>query len=197
MYSVPFIGSDILKLFYGADVKLPIELINTKEVWSILVLGGGFGRGLGITITAYIRDEILLSEPQPQLLGKGNEHLNSAMNQGGPSNPGQANQGGQANPGQANQGGPSNPGQANPGQVSENYTDRSEDEMVQSDDGYGSDSDRSFFEEGADAMDDYPAEELPEDFLRQYIHDTGDIVRHPEKAGIDGDRPGNAELRQH
>jgi hypothetical protein len=81
-----------------------------------------------------------------------------------------------------------------------NETDRSEDEMdldpSDDGDGYESNSDRSFFEEGVDAMEHHPAQDLPDDILRKYKHDLGDIVRHPWKAGIDGDRSGNAELRQ-
>jgi len=81
-----------------------------------------------------------------------------------------------------------------------NETDQSEDEMdldpSDDGDGYESNSDRSFFEEGVDAMEHHPAQDLPDDILRKYKHDLGDIVRHPWKAGIDGDRSGNAELRQ-
>jgi hypothetical protein len=50
--------------------------------------------------------------------------------------------------------------------------------------GYETDSNRSFFEEGADAMSDYPATNLPDDHLRRFITDTKDIVRNPNTAGI-------------
>jgi len=61
-------------------------------------------------------------------------------------------------------------------------------------DGYETDSNRSFFEEGADSMADYPARDIPEDHLRRYIKDTGDINRHPEKAGIE--REEDQEFRE-
>ena len=66
-----------------------------------------------------------------------------------------------------------------------------------SDDGYRSDSNRSYFEEGADAMVNYPVADLPEDQLRRYIEDTDDIQRNPHLAGLDDDSdPSNAVLRQ-
>jgi hypothetical protein len=63
-------------------------------------------------------------------------------------------------------------------------------------DGYETDSDRSRFEEGADTMADYSPRDLPDDHLRRYIRDTGDIKRNPEKAGIEGDNSDDEELRQ-
>ena len=72
------------------------------------------------------------------------------------------------------------------------------------DDGYATDSDRSLLEEGTEAMAHYPAEDLPDDQLRRYIHDTSDIVRNPWKAGIWSDEESeidfwdqrNRELRE-
>jgi hypothetical protein len=69
---------------------------------------------LGKTLAAEISDRILLSKPQPQSLGMGNELPSTlAMNQGGSSNPGQAN-------------GPSNPSPSNPGQSDEDEQSGSE-----------------------------------------------------------------------
>jgi hypothetical protein len=63
--------------------------------------------------------------------------------------------------------------------------------------GYETDSNRSFYEEGADAMVSHPAGEIPEDHLRRYIKDTAEIMRYPEEAGIKGDEdPSNAGMRQ-
>ena len=45
--------------------------------------------------------------------------------------------------------------------------------------GYATDSNRSFFEEGARAMMSHPVEDIPEDHLRRYIADTGEIVDNP------------------
>ena len=55
--------------------------------------------------------------------------------------------------------------------------------------GYATDSNRSFFVEGARAMMSHPVEDIPEDQLRRYIADTGDIVDNPiEVVGPDEDR---------
>ncbi len=51
--------------------------------------------------------------------------------------------------------------------------------------GYGTDSNRSYFEEGADAMFGHPVRDIPEDHLRRYINDTRDIVSNPWKAGVE------------
>jgi len=61
--------------------------------------------------------------------------------------------------------------------------------------GYETDSNRSFFEDGIDAMYDYPARDIPEDFLRQYIRDTTDIVRHPIKASIHREEDAESRAR--
>jgi hypothetical protein len=47
--------------------------------------------------------------------------------------------------------------------------------------GYATDSNRSFFEEGTDAMMLHPVRDIPEDHLRRYIEDTGEIVDNPEE----------------
>ena len=57
---------------------------------------------------------------------------------------------------------------------------------IPSDDGYQSDSDRSFFEEGVDALTDTNVREIPDDQLHNYVNVAKDIVRHPHKAEIDG-----------
>lgn len=62
--------------------------------------------------------------------------------------------------------------------------------------GYETDSNRSYFEEGADSMASHPARDIPEDQLRRYIRDTQNIKRNPDMAGIEGDQEGNQELRQ-
>jgi hypothetical protein len=49
-----------------------------------------------------------------------------------------------------------------------------------SDGGYETDSNRSFWEEGVDAMAVHPVGEIPEVYLRQYIEETQDIVDNPE-----------------
>lgn len=60
--------------------------------------------------------------------------------------------------------------------------------------GYETDSNRSYFAEGADAMAEAPVEDIPEDQLRKYIHDTADINRNPERGLV---RPMDTELAQH
>jgi hypothetical protein len=61
--------------------------------------------------------------------------------------------------------------------------------------GYATDSNRSFFEEGARAMMSHPVEDIPEDHLRRYIADTGEIVDNPiEVVGPDED--GASEIIQ-
>lgn len=61
--------------------------------------------------------------------------------------------------------------------------------------GYETDSNRSFFVEGTDAMAEAPPHTIPEDQLRRYIHDVADINRHPEKAAADGEE--ETELAEH
>ena len=56
-----------------------------------------------------------------------------------------------------------------------------------SDGGYETDSNRSYVEQGAEAMADYPVERIPDDLLSQFIRDTEDIINHPETAGIEDD----------
>lgn len=106
LYSVPGVGSYLLEIFHGhVDVILDPKLKTFHDFFGGLTICGGIGSSLALALV-----ELCTSySDQPQLLGMGNgEHLTSAMNQGGPSNPGQANpgqaNGGQANPGQANQG---------------------------------------------------------------------------------------------
>jgi hypothetical protein len=61
--------------------------------------------------------------------------------------------------------------------------------------GYATDSNRSYFEEGARAMMSHPVEDIPEDQLRRYIEDTGEIVDNPiEVVGPDED--GASEIIQ-
>jgi hypothetical protein len=61
--------------------------------------------------------------------------------------------------------------------------------------GYATDSNRSFFEEGDRAMMSHPVEDIPEDHLRRYIADTGEIVDNPiEVVGPDED--GASEIIQ-
>jgi len=61
--------------------------------------------------------------------------------------------------------------------------------------GYATDSNRSFFVEGARAMMSHPVEDIPEDHLRRYIADTGEIVDNPiEVVGPDED--GASEIIQ-
>jgi len=50
--------------------------------------------------------------------------------------------------------------------------------------GYRTDSLRSYFEEGADAMVDHPTETIPEDHLRRYIRDVRYIVSNPDETGL-------------
>jgi NADH-ubiquinone oxidoreductase chain 5 len=87
----------------------------------------------------------------------------------------------------------------NLGSNQDEYENQNEDENENSssEGGYESDQNRSWFEEGADTMADYPARDLPDDHLRRYIQDTRNIKRHPEMAGIDGDSSGDEGLRQH
>lgn len=51
-------------------------------------------------------------------------------------------------------------------------------------DGYETDSNRSYFLDGAEAMADHPATEIPDDSLRDYIKVTADIVRHPSRSAL-------------
>ena len=61
--------------------------------------------------------------------------------------------------------------------------------------GYATDSNRSFFVEGARAMMSHPVEDIPEVHLRRYIADTGEIVDNPiEVVGPDED--GASEIIQ-
>ena len=67
-----------------------------------------------------------------------------------------------------------------------------------SEDGYRSDSNRSYFEEGTDAMVYHPVGEIAEDQLRRYITDTREIMHHPCEAGgeLDDMDPRNDDIRQ-
>jgi hypothetical protein len=58
--------------------------------------------------------------------------------------------------------------------------------------GYETDSNRSYFEEGAQAMVNHPVDQLPEDQLRRYITDTDEIIDNPALAGVEND----SRLRQ-
>lgn len=83
-----------------------------------------------------------------------------------------------------------------PPEVSDNLSHTSNSPRSSEGDGYETDSDRSRFEEGVDTMTDHSPRDLPDDHLRRYIRDTGDIKRNPEKAGIEGDNSDDEELRQ-
>jgi hypothetical protein len=61
--------------------------------------------------------------------------------------------------------------------------------------GYGTDSNRSWFEEGANAMMVHPVREIPEDQLRRYIKDTGEILDDPIEI-VDPDEEGATEILQ-
>ena len=83
-----------------------------------------------------------------------------------------------------------------PQEVSDNLPHTSNSPRSSEGDGYETDSDRSRFEEGVDTMTSYSPRDLPDDHLRRYIKDIGDIKRNPEKAGIEGDNSDDEELRQ-
>ena len=53
--------------------------------------------------------------------------------------------------------------------------------------GYETDSNRPYFEEGADAMAEHPVEDLPDDHLIRYVKDTENLVRHPNRYGMGED----------
>jgi len=61
--------------------------------------------------------------------------------------------------------------------------------------GYATDSNRSFFEEGTDAMMVHPVRDIPEDHLRRYIEDTGEIVDNPEEI-VGPEEDGASEIIQ-
>ena len=61
--------------------------------------------------------------------------------------------------------------------------------------GYGTDSNRSWFEEGANAMMVHPVREIPEDQLRRYIKDTGEILDDPIEI-VDPAEEGATEILQ-
>ena len=88
-------------------------------------------------------------------------------------------------PGQANVQG-NIPGQANVQGNNDNQPHQ-ENPLDDEDDGYKTDSNRSFFEEGADAMTDYPVRDLPDDHLRRFAKDTAKVCRDPWRAGIGGE----------
>lgn len=93
------------------------------------------------------------------------------------------------NPNQNN----SNPGNSQgniPGQTNaqaNNDNQPNQENPFDDDDGYKTDSNRSFFEEGADAMTDFPVRELPDDHLRRFAKDTAKVCRDPWRAGIGGE----------
>ena len=82
---------------------------------------------------------------------------------------------------------PDNPAVSSPQEVSGNLAHTSNSPRSSEGDGYETDSNRSWLEEGADAMFDAPAEDISEDYLRRFIKETEDVKRNPEKAGIEGD----------
>ena len=47
-------------------------------------------------------------------------------------------------------------------------------------DGYETDSNRDYWDQGTDAMTDHPVREIPDEKIRQFIRDTEDVKRHPE-----------------
>lgn len=65
-----------------------------------------------------------------------------------------------------------------------------------SDDGYGTQSNASYLEEGADAMYDYPLRQLPEAQLKEYENTLKDMVRHPIEVDQEHDNPRSAAHRQ-
>jgi hypothetical protein len=54
-------------------------------------------------------------------------------------------------------------------------------------DGYETDSNRSYFEEGSFSMAECNVRDIPEDYLRRYIKDTDDMTLHPEKYGLNSE----------
>lgn len=90
---------------------------------------------------------------------------------------------------------PASPSPSQP-DLPDNNSSHSNSPRSNEDDGYETDSNRSFIEQGASAMADMNPRDLPDDQLRRFIRDTEDIMRHPDLAGIEGDEEGNAELRQ-
>nr|YP_010620785.1 hypothetical protein PN052_mgp10 [Pseudofabraea citricarpa]WAX38796.1 hypothetical protein [Pseudofabraea citricarpa] len=87
----------------------------------------------------------------------------------------------------------------NPNQDNNSPLEASEDNNTgSSDDGYGTDSNRSYFAEGTDAMVDCPADELAEDSLREFIKVTREIWHHPCEGGgeLDDNDPANDGIRQ-
>ena len=95
-----------------------------------------------------------------------------------------------------------NPNENNPNENNSNESNSNESNSqngYNSDNGsgYETDSNRSYYEDGTDAMVNHPARELPDDQLKRFIDDTAEIVEYPAVAGIDGDDdPSNAGMRQ-
>jgi len=54
-----------------------------------------------------------------------------------------------------------------------------------SDGGYKSDSEGSYYDKGEDAMMTGPVENVREAHIRKFIRDTGEVKHHPEEARID------------
>jgi hypothetical protein len=61
--------------------------------------------------------------------------------------------------------------------------------------GYNTDSNHSYYEEGTHAMVEGPVREIPEDYLRQYIAETKEIVKDPILAGVEGDDSEGESMR--
>lgn len=90
----------------------------------------------------------------------------------------------------------SNNSPSSPQEVSDNHAHTSNSPRSSEGDGYETDSNRSLYEEGIDAMTDHPVRDLPDDHLRRYTKDTRHIKRNPEMAGIEGDDSEDERLRQ-
>jgi NADH-ubiquinone oxidoreductase chain 5 len=72
----------------------------------------------------------------------------------------------------------------------ESPEENSSDESSSQGDGYETDSNRSYWEQGDDAMVAGPPKEIPLDQLRRYIKDTDQISRFPKVAHLEGDQHG-------
>lgn len=62
--------------------------------------------------------------------------------------------------------------------------------------GYATDSDRSYFEEGADAMIIHPVNTLPKDQLVRCRRGTGKAIANPRLASLDRKEPTDTPIIQ-
>lgn len=130
---------------------------------------------------SYIEDDLSLLQfassngseegPQSNNPNEGNPQGNNSDN-----NP----QGNNSNAGNPQENNPDNNPQGNSPTPSENG-------FSSEGDGYHTDSNRSYFEEGADAMADYPVGGIPDNHLRRYAEDTARMANRPGLAGIQRD----------